>query len=1019
MKYNKLFSKKLFYSFLTFFTFATFFLQAQEPVSNSRFEKAIESFNTSNYIAAEKSFNDLLNEVSINDPLRYDIDYYRLMCMVKQNSRFAEGELNDYLLAHNESPWENQLWYELGKIQFSSRRYKNAAKTFEQVDQFELSKSDADDFLFYCGYSNFDVGNYKKAAQYFFDIKKTNSIYASSASYYWGYINYLDGKYETALQEFTKLTDNKNFSGFIPYYIIQIYYVQEKYDQVIKVGENLIGGAPEDQKNELLKILGDAYFETGNYISAANYLEKYKGVNGKKTREDFYRSGYCFYMVKNYSKAIDEFKNVTTGKDELSQNAFYHLADCYLKTKNKKNASAAFEEASKLSFNKSIEEDALFNYAKLSYELSYSPFNETIKAFDDYITKYPNSERNDAAFDYLVKVYMTTRNYRDAISSIEKIKVKSPSVREAYQRVTYFRGLELFNDGNFKGAIGLLNKSLENSTYNQTFKAQAQYWIAEANYRLGQFQKAIDGFISFQAIPGAFSLPEFGTAYYNIGYCYFGLKKFMDSSVWFRKYLNQSKTTPQMKADANNRTGDYFYLNREYQEAIKYYTASFASKNYDPDYALFQRAICRGLDKDYNGKFNDMKALTEQFPNSSYVDDAIFEMAHAQEKLNMEDNAIVSYNRLTTQYPESPYVKKALLQIGLIYYNKNNYENSLTYYKRVVEKYPNTEESKAALMGIKNNYIELNNVDAFFEYSGSTGSNAQVSSSAQDSIYYLAAEKKYMNGDSTSVPQLEEYLKRFPNGNFKLNVSYYLAESYYGKGEYTRSLELYEVVAAAPDNLFTEQSVMRAAELSYNAQNYGLSMNYFLRLSKIAGTKLNILKAKTGRMRCSFKLEDYKNSLAAAQEVMKTENISDVLVRESNFIQATSLYKLSQPDEALKFYKLLAEDTKTAEGAESKYCIAKILFEKNMLAEAEAEVLDFINKNSPHQFWLAKSFILLSDIYLAKNDLFQANYTLHSLIDNYTNQNDGIITTAKEKLQVVESLRNQNLIQKNDTLKQN
>jgi len=1011
MKYNKLLSKNLIYFFFSIFTLSVFFTQAQKPISNNQFTKALETYQISNYVAAEKSFNELLKTVPANDPLRYDIDYYRLMCLVKQNNRFAESEIAEYLAKHGESPWENQLWYELAKLQFNGRRYKAAAKTFENVDQFVLSKADADDYRFYCGYSNFDAGDYKKASQYFFDIKKTNSIYAQSASYYWGYINYLEGKYETALQEFKKLEHNKQFAGFIPYYTIQIYYVQEKYEQVIEIGEKIIYGAPEEQKNELMKILGDAYFETGKYISAIKFLDGYKGVGGKKTREDFYRLGYCYYMTKNYSKAIEAFENVTTEKDELAQNTFYHLADCNLKINNKKNARAAFEQASKFSFNPNIEEDALFNYAKLSYELSYSPFNETIKAFDQYITKFPNSERNDAAFDYLVKVFMTTRNYRDAISSIEKIKVKSPSIREAYQRVTYFRGLELFNDGNYRGANDFFSKSLENATFNLAYKAQAHYWKAESNYRLGQFQSAIDGFTTFQSLPGAFSLPEFGNAYYNIGYSYFSLKKFQDASVWFRKYLNQSKTTPQMKADANNRTGDYYFLNREYEEAVKYYTASYSSKSFDPDYALYQRALCRGLDKDYNGKYNDLKALEEQFPNSSYVDDALFEMARTQERLNLEDDAIASYNRIISLHKESTFVKKALLQLGLIYYNKSENEASLGYYKQVADNYPNTEESKSALAGIKNNYIDMNNVDAYFEYSGSIGGQGQVSTSAQDSIFYMATERKYMAREQGSDAQLEEYLRRFPEGSFRLNASFYLAETYYGNGQYSRSLELYEMIVSNSDNIFTEQSLLKAGELSFNAQKYDASLNYFQRLEKIAGTKWNILKSKAGIMRSYFKLNNFVNSITAAQAVMQAENLTDIIIREANYIQATSNYNLSQPDEALKFYNLLITDTKSAEGAESKYFKAKILFEKKMLNEAEAEILDFINKNTTHQYWLAKSFILLSDIYLAKDDLFQARHTLQSLIDNYTNQTDGIIATAKEKMQVVESLGNQNLIQ--------
>ncbi len=65
--------------------------------------------------------------------------------------------------------------------------------------------------------------------------------------------------------------------------------------------------------------------------------------------------------------------------------------------------------------------------------------------------------------------------------------------------------------------------------------------------------------------------------------------------------------------------------------------------------------------------------------------------------------------------------------------------------------------------------------------------------------------------------------------------------------------------------------------------------------------------------------------------------------------------------------------------------------------------MDFIDNNSPHQFWLAKSFILLSDIYLKNGDEFQAKHTLKSIEENYPEPNDGIMETTHQKLQLIEA----------------
>jgi len=1006
MKHNKLLACLL----MALIVIPNVLIAQGTETNRSSFLKGKELFNSSNYISAEKIFIDLINESDKNDPSCFDYDYYRLMCLVKQNKQVSEKEIQNYLNETETGPWENQLWFELAKQQFINKRYSVAVNTFKKVDASQLKKTDLDDFKFYNGYCNFEAENMTAAKQAFFEVKKSNSKYAQSASYYWGYINYTEGNYETALKEFSELENTREFKGFIPYYTTQIYYLQEKYDKVIEIGEKLVTAAPEEQKNELNKIVGDAYFETGRFINATKYLDAYKGKDGRKSRQDFYRLGYCYYQMKDYPKAISSFEKATSEKDLLAQNAFYHLADCELKSNNKNKARVAFGQASKFSFDPKIEEDALFNYAKLTYELSYSPFNETIKAFDEYIGKYPDSERNDAAFDYLVKVYMTTKNYRDAITSIEKIKNQTPSIKEAYQRVTYYRGLEFFNDGQFDNAIRLFNLSLNNSTYNRAYLAQSQYWSAEANYRMGKYPEALALYEKFLATPGAFSTPEYGTAHYNAAYCNFNLKKYTEASSWFRKYIGQSKITANMKADAANRIGDCFFLARDYSEAIKYYQISEKLNSFDPDYAIFQQSVCLGIDRNYDQKLDKLNLLIKNYPRSSYYDDAMFEIAKTYERQQNLPEAISNYSQLVKQSPQSQLARKAMLQLGLIYYNQGNYNMSLEHYKKIIAQNPKTDEAKAAMVGIKNNYVDMNNVDGYFTYTQSLGELAPYSSTGQDSLFYMAAEKSYMAGDKGAVTQFEEYLQRFPNGNFKTNCSFYIADNYYSKGEYSKSVKYFEEVAAAPENIFTEQSLLKAGELNLNAKKYQSAFDYYSRLEPLASTKWNLVISRAGILRCLYALENYQASVNAAIALLSTENISSTLVREANFKLAKSYMKLNQIPEAFKYFSLLSDDTQSEEGAESKYWKSQILFQQSKTTDSENEIMDFISKNTPHQFWLAKSFILLSDVYLIKGDIFQAKHTLKSIVDNYTVSTDGIIDEANEKMKILEAKEKETLL---------
>jgi len=209
------------------------------------------------------------------------------------------------------------------------------------------------------------------------------------------------------------------------------------------------------------------------------------------------------------------------------------------------------------------------------------------------------------------------------------------------------------------------------------------------------------------------------------------------------------------------------------------------------------------------------------------------------------------------------------------------------------------------------------------------------------------------------------------------------------------------------DNIFTEAALARAAELQYNAANYDQALMHYQRLEVNSANKWNLLKAKVGIMRCEYELGKFADCKKAALQVLATENLSEVQQHEANFKLAKSYLQLNDTNNALPLFTKLAEETQTAEGAESKYLTAEILFNQNKTKRAENVIMDFIEKNTPHQYWLAKSFILLADIYLANGDQFQAKHTLMSMVENYPEQNDGIIDLAKTKLQHLEELEQQ------------
>ena len=114
---------------------------------------------------------------------------------------------------------------------------------------------------------------------------------------------------------------------------------------------------------------------------------------------------------------------------------------------------------------------------------------------------------------------------------------------------------------------------------------------------------------------------------------------------------------------------------------------------------------------------------------------------------------------------------------------------------------------------------------------------------------------------------------------------------------------------------------------------------------------------------------------------------------------------LGNKDQALVLYRKISTDVKTIEGAESKYHVAEILYGQGQVDKAQSEIFDFIDKTTPYQFWMAKSFILLAEIYKKKKDNYQALQTLKSIIDYYEVKDDGILDEAKAKKAEIELLK--------------
>lgn len=970
------------------------------------YSRAVELFQQEKYGSARLAFEAWRKQqANTPTPLLSEAAFMEARCAQLLQNADAPYLYDRFLIDYPESGKVPYVYFHSGEILQDAGKFKQASTLYGKVDANALDEQTRYDYWFKAGYCLFMEKEYDKSLSYFLRLKDVDTKWNSATTYYYSHIMYVKGKYDTALKGFQQLEKDPAFSKVVPFYIAQIYYLQKDYDKAIEYATPLVATSTGDRKTDMNRILGNAWFAKKDYARAIPYLESAITATKKPSREDYYNLGFSYYYQKNYAKAADNLSKVTSDEDSMSQNAYYHLGECYIQMGDKKRARVAFEAASKFSFDKSIQEDAMFNQLKLNYELAYSPFNEIINGFLKFIEMFPNSAKVDQAYDYLGKAFLTSKNYKQALETMQKIKTKNATTWKAMQRIAYYRGLELYTTLKFNEAIEFFNMSLANGEYDKDLKVKAYYWRGEAYYRLSSFEKAKADYNSFILNTASYHLPEYKTAHYNMGYVYYQEKNFGEAGNWFRKYarlVGDEKSL--MVADAYNRIGDCLYVNRDFSGAIGYYQQSAAMPTGSPDYATFQIAFCQGLMRNHNEKITILKQLIAKYPNSQYVDDSYYEIGRSYVALNDLNNAIYNYKIVKEKYPQSTFANKAMLQLGLTYYNSGDLDNSLAFYQRVVNEYPNTPESQDALLGIRNIYMDRNDPNGYFTYAGSLGSFAQTGSHEKDSLTFESAQRLYIKDDcERATPLLRNYINSFADGRYVLDANYYLAECLYRQNKNAEALVSYDVIANAGRNQYTEDALVRSGSIHYAANNYDKALERFQQLEQVADMAENQLEARIGQLRCLLKLNRIDAIVAAADKVMSTPKVAPEIDREARFAKAKTNLARNNSAAALPDLKLLSANTSSAEGAESKYLVAKIAFDAGNDVAAEKEIFSLADTGTPHQYWLANSFILLADIYIKRGENFQAQQYLESILENYKGTDD-IHEKATQRLSTIKSL---------------
>ena len=931
-------------------------------------------------------------------------NFYTLASALRLNTAGAEKMLTAYMVDEPTSYLTETAFFDAANFYFNKGRYSYALKWYNKISEKEVAKVLRPAYNFNKGYTYFASKRYKNAKPLFEKVKELPE-YQSDANYYLGYIAYQLEDFDEANKNFDKLNQRSD-DNTIGYFQADMNFKLGRFEEAIMLARKSLKGADDKETSELSKIIGESYFNLKDYRSALPYLLEYDGKRGKWSNTDYYQLGYTHYRVQEYELAIDQFNKIINGKNAVAQNAYYHLADSYLKTEQKTAALNAFKRASEMQFNAVITEDALLNYARLSYEIGNSYESPSV-VLQRFVTTYPKNEAVKEVESLLLDSYVNSQNFDAALALLEKFTSKEYD--EARQKVAYMKATSLFKSGQFAEAISYYTQAIK--THNNTFIIAASiYWKAQAYFELKEYALALEHFFEAKNKSKFSQLPTAHLFDYHVGYTYFQQKNYALAITAFQDFLKRAKTV-NYERDARLRLGDSHFVLKAYWPAMDQYEKVRKLLPNKAAYAMYQQAISYGFVNRLSQKIELLKALIIQFPTSALVDDCQFELAQSYTKDNDTAAAISTYDVLINTAKDSPYRSSALLNKGLIQYNEGNTTAANLTLKHLVKTYPNDIQAQQALQTVKEIAVEENTVAEFSDWLAGVNM-ADLPDIQLEKAAFDAIERLLNDGKKKALKKaLKNYNETYPQGGNLLRAQFLLAEMAFEEEDWGEASIHYQAVVAKTANQYTEQALVRMTQALVQLDEKEKAVGFWKQLEAVAQFDENKRYAQFNLMQHAFETAATEEAQAYAEKILELNALEERIKWDAYYILAKTAEKQKDWIKAKKAFKALEKAPQGERAVEALYFDAQQKHNNKAFADSNKVIETIAQNYGGYPAWNAKSLLLMSKNFYQLDDAFQSSFILKSLLENFT-QFPEVIQEAKadlENLRRVEAENNSSI----------
>ena len=930
-------------------------------------------------------------------------EYYTALSRFERGEDTAIDALLDFIDNHAASPLAQEAQLKVGNYYFYRGDWENTLLSYSLVRERALDADADEDVLYRRAYCQLRLGNYS-AAQPLYNKLSTTSRYAAASQFYAAYIDYANGRYDDALEVFQAIDPQGELGYQSQYYVTQINYHKQQFPQVIKQGKRLLDEHANDYFDaELNRLLGESYYHTGDKTKARSYLQAYlDNPEGEPYRTAGYTMGVLDYEAGKYDKAVGELSMALDKSDALAQSAYLYIGQSRLKLNDLNGAARAFQQAAGMDYDKTVKETAFYNYAVSQNQGARTPFDNSIDMLEQFLNEYPSSRYKDSVEGYLVDAYTGTTDYERALQSINNIHNPSNKVLKAKQTVLYNLGVQALNNSRNTQAVDYLKQAVALGNQDKTILNESRLWLAEAQYRLGDFKQAATNQQAYVKAASS-SDDNYALAQYNLGYSYYQQRNYTAARKAFENAVAAKKgLSSELLADAYNRIGDTQYYAADYTAAqASYDRALQADKNTAADYAMYQKAMMAGYNRQWGEQVSQLDAMLKAYPKSQYAPQAMLEKANALVAQGKADEAINAYKAVTTTHPKSTEARKALLQMAIVNKENNRTDAALEAYRQVIKNYPSSDEAAAAAEDMKRIHADNGTLAEFQSFLKSVPGAPSIDVSEVDRLTFEAAEKQAI-ADKPSIAKMEQYLQQNPTGAYRDRALYYIARHHYAQGNYPTALtNLDAALKMSPDAAFAEDALAMRSDILLRQGKSAEALASYKDLVERSSSNDNRLVARLGVMRAAKAAAKWSEVKEATDALIAQGGLTADEEKEVTMNHAIAASHMGNSEQAMADLKKLAADPQNEVGAQAAVELATMQYNAGNYKGAEKTVNALIDAGTPHSYYLAKGFIVLSDVYAKQGKTADAIDYLQSLKSNYPGKEKDIFDAIDSRLKTL------------------